>query len=571
MNPKYSKLLTFIFAYLLCFPIRVEAQNIQFVDSATPAGLTAAHFDGGHAKEYLPQLMMTGLALFDFDGDGWTDIYLLNGFRLSSATLSGRLPRSRGQPIDGEAGGGNTLYRNNRDGTFCDVTNKAGVASYAFAMGVVAGDFDNDGDQDLVTSNYGSIEFYLNNGDGTFIQVTKSLGIDTDKTCFGSGIAFLDIDCDGLLDLFASNYVEFSLDQYGDAPRSSPYPPGPKDFLPAADCLYHNSGDGTFENWSVASGITAAAGPSMGVVCGDFDGDNDADIFVCSDAAPNQLFVNDGNGHFVDQALLSGVAFDLSGNANGSMGVDAGDFDNDGRIDLLITNYTGQMPVLYRNLGNGLFEDVSRVTRVGRTVLSQTNWGVGLVDFDNDRDLDVFFANGHFLKNIASIDDRATYRATNTVMLNDGNGIFRDISKSSGAGLEILESSRGAGFEDMDRDGDIDCVVLNANSTPSFLENRTTGKGNWVGIRLYGTSTNRDGIGATVAFSADGQRQTAMVHAGRGYQSHYGSEIHFGLGRVEKVDEFLITWPGGQKEVFSCPKIGLTLRLVQGSGKQVND
>jgi len=299
------------------------------------------------------------------------------------------------------------------------------------------------------------------------------------------------------------------------------------------------------------------------------DGDNDDDIFVCSDATPNQFFVNDGLGHFVDSALLSGLAFDLGGNANGSMGVNAGDYDNDGRIDLLITNYSGQTPVLYRNLGDGLFEDLSRVPRVGHAVLAHTNWGVGLVDFDNDRDLDIFFANGHFLKNIELINDRTTYRVPNTLMLNDGRGGFSHVSKSAGPGLEISESSRGAGFEDVDRDGDIDCVILNANARPTYSENRSKNVGNWIGIRLIGTTANRDAIGASVQISADGIKQVAMVHAGRGYQSHYGSELHFGLGKATRVEPILVTWPGGEQETFLCDPILGTLRLVQGRGKPV--
>ncbi len=564
MNQKLLQTWTFYVLFSTCSGLLQAQFSPQWVDRAKSAGITATHFDGGHPKQYLPQLMMTGLALFDFDKDGWNDIYLLNGFTLSSDNVAVE------KPVDRRTHAGNTLYRNNRDGTFSDVTESAGVACGSFCMGVVAGDFDNDGDSDFVISNYGKLDFYRNNGDGTFSSASNSLGIATNAIQFGSGIAFLDIDNDGLLDLFASNYVEFSFDQYDDAARASPYPPGPKDFPPAKDSLYRNNGDGTFTDVSVTSGIAATAGPSMGVVCGDFDGDNDADVFVCSDAAPNQYFINDGSGHFADQALVAGVAFDLSGNANGSMGVDAGDFDNDGRLDLLITNYTGQTPVLYRNLGDGIFEDASRVSRVGRTVLSQTNWGVGLVDFDNDQDLDVFFANGHFLKNIASIDDRATFLATNTIMLNNGRGVFSDVSKSSGPGLEVSESSRGAAFDDLDRDGDIDCVVLNANSTPSYLVNQSAITNHWVGVRLVGIASNRDAVGALVQLSADGSRQVAMVHAGRGYQSHYGTELHFGLGKANKVDELLVTWPGGQKELFSCDKIGRSFTFVQGSGRPVN-
>ncbi len=538
---------------------RMEAQSpFLFVDQAQNAGVVAQHFDGGSPKNYLPQLMMTGLALFDFDGDGWTDIYLLNGYELSPS-LEKQTAKSNRK--------GNTLYRNNQDGTFSDVTLAAGVSSGSFAMGAVSADFDNDGDQDLITSNFGNIELYINNGDGTFALANK-VGLEQLDMRFGSGIACLDIDSDGLLDIFASNYVEFSYDQYSDAPRSSPYPPGPKDFPPASDNLYRNLGDGTFADVSISSGIAVAAGPSMGVICGDFDDDDDADIFVCSDAAPNQFFVNDGMGHFVDQALVSGLAFDLGGNANGSMGVDAGDYDNDGRIDLLITNYTGQTPVMYRHAGDGIFEDKSRLSRVGSTVLAHTNWGVGLVDFDNDRDLDVLFANGHFLKNIEAIDDRTSYRVPNTVMLNDGHGRFTDVSKSSGPGLEISESSRGAGFEDFDRDGDIDCVLLNANSRPTLLDNQTANVGNWINVRLIGTSTNRDAIGARVQVSAGRSKQVAMVHAGRGYQSHYGTELHFGLGKETQVDEIFVTWPGGAREAFSMEETCTTIRLLQGSGKQ---
>ena len=532
---------------------------LTFVDRAKNAGLTVLHFDGGGAANYLPQLMMSGVATFDFDGDGWTDIYLLNGHELSPVTGT---RAAKTNPT------GNTLYRNNRDGTYRDVTEAAGVKSGKFAMGAVAADIDNDGDQDLMVSNFGPLEVFINHGDGTFELTTAFMGIE-DSVQFGSGIACLDIDNDGALDLFASNYVEFSFDQYMQGPRSSPYPPGPKDFPPAADSLYQNLGDGRFANVSVSSGIAASAGPSMGVVCGDFDGDNDADIFVCSDAAPNQFFANDGLGHFVDSALLSGLAFDFGGDANGSMGVDAGDYDNDGLIDLLITNYTGQVPVLYRNLGGGLFEDVSRVSRVGRTVLPHTNWGVGLVDFDNDSDLDVFFGNGHFLKNIETIDDRTTYRVLNTLMLNDGRGSFIDVSKMAGPGLEVSESSRGVGFEDFDHDGDMDCVVLNANSRPTYLENISDKMGNWIRIQLIGTSANRDAIGSTAQVSANGIKQIAMVHAGRGYQSHYGTQLHFGLGKSKQVDEVVVTWCGGEQESFPCENILRTYQLIQGTGRPV--
>jgi len=538
-------------------PNAASQTSIDFADSGLHSGLLAQHFDGGGTRNYLPQLIVAGLAILDFDNDGWLDVYLLNGRELFSD--------QKGEPITPL---GNTLYHNNRDGTFTDVTQSAGVASYSFGLGVAAADFDNDGDQDLAVSNFGYTQFFANNGDGTFTSIENEAGTAGSANQFGAGIAFLDIDNDGFLDLFASNYVEFSLVKYtADLQRLSLYPPGPNDFRPTSDRLYRSLGNGKFEDVSVPSGIAGAPGPSMGVVCGDFDGDHDSDIFVCSDASANQFFINNGFGKFTDVALEAGVAYDSKGTANGNMGVEAGDYDNDGWVDLLITNYTGQVPMLYRNLKIGLFQDSSRVSQVGRTALPHTNWGVGLFDVDNDGDLDAFFANGHFLKQIQTIDDRTNYRVANTLMRNDGRAGFRDISSEAGAGFRIKESSRGAAFGDMDQDGDIDCIVLNANTVPSYLENLTKGLGAWVDLRLIGTKVNRDAVGAVVRVTMKNKTQVAMVHAGRGYQSHYGTVLHFGLGSSKSIDRISVDWPGGAAEVFDCHEINRQWRLVEGTGK----
>lgn len=554
----------FTFAVTVITGVGFSQTTIEFADSGSQARLVAQHFDGGGTKDYLPQLVMAGLAVFDFDNDGWLDVYLLNGHE-----------------IHGSAGGdnskaiGNTLYRNNQNGTFTDVTAKAGVAGGGFSLGVVAADYDNDGDSDLAISNFGLAQLYLNNGDGTFDSVGQQAGVEGSADLCGAGIAFLDIDNDGRLDLFASNYIEFSLAPYSpEIRRPTLYAPGPKDFVPAADRLYRSLGDGLFEDISIASGIAALPGPSMGVVCADFDGDNDTDIFVSSDASANQLFVNDGSGRFTDGALEAGVAYDLNGLSNGCMGVEAGDYDNDGWVDLLITDFTGQTPMLFRNLQGGFFQDTSRVTQVGRTVMPHTNWGVGMVDFDNDADLDVFFANGHLTKNIETIDDRTRYRVANTLMQNEGKKGFRDVSSTGGSGMKIVECSRGSAFGDMDRDGDMDVVVLNANSPPSYLENQTKSLGGWVDVRLVGTTVNRDAVGASVRVtSLDGVQQVsqvAIVHAGRSYQSHYGTELHFGLRNAARVEKIEVTWPGGMKETFAgCPS-GSRLVLVQGAGETIS-
>jgi hypothetical protein len=547
--------------------VAAAAQTISFVDSAPRAQLHQVHFDGSQGEPYLPHLMVAGIAVFDYDCDGLLDVYLLGGRDLFANAATGETSDSSSLARALEETRGNTLYRNRGDGTFVDVTDAAGVRSGAHALGVVAADLDNDGDPDLITSNFGPAELYVNNGDGTFSLHQNFAALAQANAAFGAGVACLDIDHDGTLDIFVSNYVDFSLSHYRSiAAKSTPYPPGPKDFPPSTNQLYRNLGDGLFADVSVESRIAEFPGPSMGVVCADFDDDHDCDIFVCSDAAPNQLFLNDGKGRFDESALLAGLAYDIAGNVNGSMGVDAGDYDNDGRLDLLITNYTGQMPVLYRNTGNGLFEDRSRIARIGREVIPHTNWGVGLVDFDNDRDLDAFFANGHFLKNIRSIDDRTDFRVANTLMENDGTGRFTDISLRSGPGMRIAESSRGSAFDDMDQDGDLDVVILNANAPPTFLENVSTAIGQSIRIRLVGRHANRDAVGAIVRVQADGKTQMGVVHAGRGYQSHYGTELHFGLGNAKAIDRVEVVWPGGESEWFSCEPAQRRVTFIQGHG-----
>ncbi len=531
----------------------LSQSEIRFGEAAFAAGLRFNHTDGEDHDPYLPALMVTGVAILDFDGDGWLDVYFLNNHSLTNPSAKRK---------------GNSLFRNRGDGTFVDVTENAGARSFGFALGVVAGDIDNDGDADLLTSNYGPPELLRNNGDGTFSLERNAISSKKDSQMFGAGIACLDMDNDGLLDVYVATYVHFSMEKYRNiAPKSFPYPPGPQDFPPSADKLLRNRGDGSFEDVSERSGITRHPGPSMGVICGDWDRDHDIDIFVCSDAAPNQLFVNDGTGKFEDLAILRGVAYDYAGNANGSMGVDAGDYDGDGWEDLLITNYTDQIPVLYRNLDGMLFEDVSRQTRVGREVLFHTNWGVGLVDFDNDRDLDVFFANGHFLKNIDSIDNRTSYRVANTLMLNDGKGRFQDVSKFAGDGLSVVESSRGAAFGDLDRDGDVDAVILNANAPCNLLLNQSKAIGEWISIRLVGKQCNRDAIGAEVIVRCRAGHLRKTVHAGRGYQSHYGTELHFGLGASKRIDSIQVVWPNGITETFPGVETGKLHVLIESNGK----
>jgi hypothetical protein len=333
------------------------------------------------------------------------------------------------------------------------------------------------------------------------------------------------------------------------------------------DTLYRNEGNGKFTDVSDASGIHAVTGPGMGVVCGDFDDDGDSDVYVCNDEAPNFLYQNDGTGRFKVVGLLAGVACNFRGQPNGSMGVDCGDYDNDGRLDLFVTNYQSEMPVLYRNLGSGFFADATSAARISTDIFPHVQWGTGLVDFDNDGDRDIYVACGHFDK-IEVVDNRSALKVRNFLLMNTGNGKFTDVSDRCGAGLAVVESSRGAGFDDLDNDGDIDVVVMNSGAQPTLLRNESNNSNYWLQLQLRGTTCNLGGIGARVRVTAGDRVQTAEVHSGRGYQSHFGSRLHFGLSQRRQVDRIEVRWPNGKREVFLGGESNRLLTLREGGSDQ---
>ncbi|MFO7906316.1 MAG: CRTAC1 family protein [Planctomycetota bacterium] len=506
------------------------------VDITPSTGIAFEHTHGGGGRQYTVEFMVAGLALWDYNQDGLVDIYFLNGAPLKGTTVD-EIPR-------------NALYRNNGDGTFTDVTAAAGVGDKGYGLGVAVGDYDNDGHQDFYINNFGPNTLYRGNGDGTFTDVTSDAGVGCGSR-FGAGTCFLDMEGDGDLDLYAANYLDFTYERHAVvAAEAYPYPPGPQDYPPVADTLYRNDGNGTFTDVSDSSGIANVAGTSMGMICFDYEQDGDTDIFVGNDAMPNYLFQNDGTGRFTEVGLLAGLACNNQGVANGSMGIDSGDYNNDGLLDLFMTDYTGEFPVLYRNLGNGLFDDATNSTGAGRTAFTHTNWGTGLVDFDNDSHQDIFMACGHFLENVREIDNRAAYRAPNLLLHNQGNGRFLDVSDQAGPGMAVVECSKGAAFGDLDNDGDIDVVVLNTETVPTVLRNDTHTDHHWLQIELRGKTSNRDGVGAQVTVIAGGVTQTAERHGGRGYQSHFGNRLHFGLGNQEHVDRVEVRWIGGKTDVF---------------------
>jgi len=539
---------------LLCalYPV-CDGGPIVLRDVSKETGITFTHTDGGCGKRYVMETVSAGLALFDYDNDGDIDIYFLNGAVL------------KGTKVDVEPA--NALYRNEGNWKFTDVTEKAGVGDTGYGLGVAVGDYDNDGDSDIYLNNHGPNVLYRNNGDGTFTDVTEKAGVGGGFQ-MGAGTCFLDMDNDGDLDLYVSNYLEFSYETHStNTINGIPVYVGPGTYPFVADILYRNNGDGTFTDVSEASGVGEHGGPGMGMVCGDYDNDGDTDIFVANDMKGNFLFENDGTGKFEEVGLMTGIAYDLNGEEHGSMGVDCGDYDNDGLLDFYQTSYQGQWATLYKNFGDGVFEDVTPVTGAGVGTLPFVTWGNSFVDFDNDGFRDIFIACGHLQDNIERYDDTSTYLTQNILLMNTGDGKFVNVSNQSGDGLKVKLSSRGAGFDDLDNDGDIDVVILNSRREPTILRNDSPSKGHWLQVCLCGVRTNRDGVGARVKVVADDLTLIDEVHSGRGYQSHYGMRLHFGLGNREKVDRIEVRWIGGGVDVFKDIAVDQLVTLTEGSSK----
>ena len=523
---------------------------IQFSDVTRKTGISFQHTDGSSGKHYIVEYVCAGLAMFDFDGDGDEDVYFLNGAALRGKKVAAP-PR-------------NALYRNDGGWKFTDVTDRAKVGDTGHGLGVAVGDYDNDGDLDLYLNNYGPNVLYQNNGDGTFTDVTAGAGVGNGRKV-GAGANFLDADGDGDLDLFVSNYVMFSYDgHFVSKRRGFGMYLSPKAYKSWPDTLYRNNGDGTFTDVSVESGVGKPAGPGMGTVCGDFDNDGDTDIFVGNDLSGNYLFVNDGRGKFSEMGLLTGSGFDINGRPQGTMGAACGDYDNDGWLDIYVTSYARELATLYRNVGKGSFEDATRISGAGRGTLNHVTWGNALVDFDNDGDRDIFVARGHFDPNEEQADKTVSYHTRNLLLMNTGKGKFVDVTSRSGDGMAVKLSSRGAGFDDLDGDGDVDVVILNSRREPTILRNDSNTGNHWIQIRLKGTKTNRDGVGSRVKVVAADLTQIDEVHSGHGYQSHFGMRLHFGLGKRDRVDRIEVRWIGGGVDVLKNVRVNQIVLIEEG-------
>ncbi|MGA2255220.1 MAG: CRTAC1 family protein [Thermoguttaceae bacterium] len=530
-----------------------EECAIRFRDVTAETGIDFVHTHGGSGRKYIVETVTAGLATLDYDNDGKIDIYFLNGRPLAGT-------EAKVQPK-------NRLYRNLGGMKFKDVTDEAGVGGGAgYGLGVCVADYDNDGYQDLYLSNYGENILYHNNGDGTFTDVARKAGV-TRGHRVGAGACFLDYDNDGHLDLFAANYVKFSEENRVVKTISGfPVYSDPTSDLPETHSLFHNNGDGTFTDVSEKSGIAARPSYGMGVTVADYDNDGYPDIFVANDASPNVLFHNDRQGKFKDVALLAGVACDIDGRANANMGVDSADYNNTGLLSFYVTSYQNQLALLFKNRGRGLFDDVTLPSGAGSGTRPYVTWGCGFVDFDNDGHRDLFIVCGHLQDNVEMYDDTTAYRCRNIVLRNMGNGKFVNVTDQCGDVAKIKMSGRGVAFEDLDNDGRIDVVILNSNDKPTILRNESVTGNHWIQVRLRGVKTNRDGVGARVYVVAGDLKQMDEVHSGRGYQSHWGTRLHFGLAKNQRVERIEVHWPrSGVVDILEDVPADQSLTIVEGS------
>ena len=513
-------------------PVPSRNQDVRFTDVTAELGIEFRHINGESGKKHFIEPIGSGVALFDFDNDGDLDLYFVNGSDLPG--ISSSIPPT------------NRLYRND-DGAFTDITDKASVGNTGYGLGCCVGDYNNDGFTDLYVTNYGPNVLYRNNGDGTFTDVADTAGVDGDQ--FSSGCAFVDVDADGYLDLYVVNYVQFDPDTNPECTRQGiPTYCTPEALPGVADVFYRNNGDGTFTDVSERSGVGATDGKGLGVVCGDIDNDGDIDIFVANDTTPNFLYRNERNSvKMTEDALFAGVALSEEGRAYSGMGANLGDFDNDGYLDIVITNFQDQTNSLYRNAQGRFFTEMSFAKGIGERSLPYLAWGVDFSDFNNDGWLDLFVANGHLDDNIAEIDPIGTYAQPNQLFLSDRGVNF---TENPDAAIAQRKVSRGTAFGDIDNDGDIDIVISNLKDTPTVLRNDGVNASQWLGIKLIGTHCNRDAIGARVTVVSEGLTQMREVKSGSGYLSQNDLRLHFGLGAAMSVDTLTVRWLCGKVQTL---------------------
>jgi hypothetical protein len=523
---------------------------IQFTNVTAAAGIKFVHYRGNDGIAINREIFGPGVCVADFDGDGLQDIYFVNGRDLYHRGIDVR----------------NALYHNNGDGTFTDVTDKAGVPGTGYGMGCIWGDYNNSGFPSLFVTQYGRNVLYRNNGDGTFTDVTdkaKVAGTES-GTLFHSGAVFFDYDRDGLLDLYVGGYVNLE-----SGPRYCPLAGvqsscAPSAYKGSANALYHNNGDGTFSNVTVAAGVSMPEGKNLAVGVGDYDTDGWPDLFVANDGVPSYLFHNDHNGKFSEVGLTAGMAVTARGNTMAAMCISLGDYDNDGWLDLYISDYQKSSDHLWHNDHQGGFWEVSYEAGIERPTRDVLSFGGGFFDYDNDGWLDLFIANGHVYPEVDQTDPQVRFKQIDTLFHNEGNGKFVETTKLAGEGFKTPYVGRGVAFADFDNDGFVDVVVGN-NGEPPLLLHNSGGNGNhFVNFRLVGTKSNRDAMGARVHIVAGGLSQIREIAGGGSYLSQSDLRANFGLGKATRVESVEISWPSGLKQVFHDVEAGKFYQVVEG-------
>ena len=532
----------------------------NFTDIAEKAGLTGQNIFGGiDTKKYIIETTGNGVAIFDYDNDGWPDIFLVNGTRLNGFA-PGKSPTNR-------------LYRNNHDGTFTDVTAQAGLTATGWGQGVCVGDYDNDGWDDLYITYYGKNRLYHNNH-GVFTEVAEKSGVAGSGKAWGTGCAFVDYDRDGRLDLVVANYVDFDLATApapGERPtciwKGVPVMCGPRGLAGAKNILYHNRGDGTFEDVTAKSHIDRTDGHyAFSVSTLDFDEDGWPDIFIACDSTPSILYRNNHDGTFTDVAVTAGAAFNEDGREQAGMGSTVGDYNGDGHLDIFKTNFSDDTSTLYKNNGDGTFTDAT--TSAGLGLYTQyLGWGTMFLDFDNDGWPDLLLVNGHVYPEVDSQHLGSSYKEPRILFHNNGDGTFSDISASAGAAITTAASSRGLAVGDLWNDGRMSAVINNMNAEPSLLVNDVRNGNHWIAIRTVGTKSNRDGIGARIRVKTPNRILVDEVRGGSSYISNSDMRVHFGLGKSDKVEWVEIRWPSGLTERFTKLAVDQGHVLKEGSGE----
>jgi hypothetical protein len=545
-------------------PPSSASKTAYFTDIAQKAGLTMMNVFGGvSSKKYIIETTGTGVAIFDYDNDGWPDIFFVNG-----TTLEG-FPAGQGPT--------NHLYRNNHDGTFKDLTVQAGLVATGWGQGVCVGDYDNDGWEDLYVTYFGKNRLYHNQS-GVFTEVAEKSRVAGSGKAWGTGCAFVDYDRDGLLDLAVANYVDFDLSN-APAPgertacmwKGVPVMCGPRGLPGAKNILYHNQGQGTFEDVTTKAHIDQTNGHyAFSVSTLDFDDDGWPDIYVACDSTPSILYHNNRDGTFTDVAVISGAAFNEDGREQAGMGTTVADFDGDGRLDIFKTNFSDDTSTLYRNNGDGSFSDATFPAGLGLHT-QFLGWGAMFFDFDNDSWPDLIVANGHVYPEVDKYHLGSNYEEPRVLYHNNGNGTFTDLSASAGPGITTSASARGLAVGDLWNDGRLSVVISNMSARPSLLVNEVRSSNHWIAIKTVGTKSNRDGIGARITVKIGKRTLVDEVRSGSSYDSNSDMRVHFGLGSSTKIDELRIRWPSGLVERFDNPRGDIIHTLKEGTGTAIQD